>query len=783
MRKSFKNSWLSICLLASVAMVGCGGGGGGGGNPAAPVNTTSKEALAAKAVVSPVLQNADTILNGGGKTNASSRLSINGTNAEQFSISSTNNAVMTALEAPDFIRAIISVAGGNIEGGLWVDANNYMESYTVNPYLEVASYSGKVYERTLYFNPEYHGDSNEGTPEIAAHYIIDNCNAVLENKTLKSLIINPNAKITIEEYQKGSLGKKYKKFIKGTIDSDLTAKWVGEEITYKDSESFIINPWSGEKIENNPNNDSYYYTGFKVSGKTTSNTTYTLSKPIKLKLTKFYDRAHHFDSSIWNDNGYQYSEKIDEYDSDNLEITISGIKGSITEKKVSYSGDYVEYNGSSWNKPDYDYYRNGNLVFREKLDKDNISFSSPVKVTLAGSLINKLDNQSTSYTYGDGQENTSDPTHVVTRNASIKNITVSLNKISGKIDTIVVDNAEAHVEIESYTEDKAIMIGDMEVLFNKAKIDITGLKYDYRWKPKSEKTIPIIDPEYGYWMGSEDNEEYKKEKESMYKNCFGNAIVHLEAEETKNSVTIKADCDINKKTATLNLVNNGEYVVKDNNNGILLEFNFKTVEINATKVDVLANNKCEGAKLVVTGVEKDGTKSERTYNVVKGKLVLDTKSQKDKQAPASLPDVQIANIPNELSDSNSIETAVSEAKPSEEIMKDPTNESLKVGKKGDLNVASYNKKQTKDSKELNTKISAKNKLIAAVSFYGNKEYTLVFVIDYSDAKHPQIKGSIFSGQRNNVTIDTVENKIAQFAGKDGNITVITSAGASTVNVQ
>ena len=63
MRKSFKNSWLSLCLLASVAMIGCGGGGGGGGgNPAAHVNTTSNEARAAQEAVSPVLQNADTIL-------------------------------------------------------------------------------------------------------------------------------------------------------------------------------------------------------------------------------------------------------------------------------------------------------------------------------------------------------------------------------------------------------------------------------------------------------------------------------------------------------------------------------------------------------------------------------------------------------------------------------------------------------------------------------------------------------------------------------------------------
>ena len=53
MRNSFKNSWLSICLLASVAMIGCGGGGGGGGsknptNPVAPTNNYSTEITAAQ---------------------------------------------------------------------------------------------------------------------------------------------------------------------------------------------------------------------------------------------------------------------------------------------------------------------------------------------------------------------------------------------------------------------------------------------------------------------------------------------------------------------------------------------------------------------------------------------------------------------------------------------------------------------------------------------------------------------------------------------------------------
>lgn len=111
----------------------------------------------------------------------------------------------------------------------------------------------------------------------------------------------------------------------------------------------------------------------------------------------------------------------------------------------------------------------------------------------------------------------------------------------------------------------------MEVAFNKAKIDITGLKYSYAW-----------------------DKDESLSKQDFASKCFGNAKVHLDAEETKNSVTIKADCDINKQTAIINLVNNSNTIVKDKSSvDKILEFNFKTVDIKATNVDVIADNKCE----------------------------------------------------------------------------------------------------------------------------------------------------------------------------------------------
>ena len=767
MRKSFKNSWLSICLLASVAMVGCGGGGGGGGNPAAPVNTTSNEARAAQEAVSPVLQNADTIL---GQNVASFRYSTS--NIQEFSVTSTNNAVMTAFDTPELLRAVLRASGGNIEDGLWMgekDAYNYFE---------IASFSNGVYERTLYYVPvlyEEPTNENETPLTTAGHYLINGCNCVLDGTTLKSLSINPNTQITIEEFTREG---KTKNLIKGTIDTDLKVAYdSGKEENIPDSDSFI--DYSGNKITTSENG---YYWGFKATKKITSKITYSLNKPIVLKVNNFFGTRNAY-NYIWNwNNGYSDSTTEltkNEYSSKSINITISGITGTISTAKTTYLGNFANYNYGQWNTYEYSDY----LTVSEK-PVSNFKYASTCEVTVNGDLTNNQSFGKVDYwAYGD---ETIETTPTQKRSATINNVNVKLRNVSGNLDSIVVGDAEAYVDIGDYKQDQAIKIGNREVVFNKAKVTVTGLKYDYRWKPKSEKQI--YQPNAYMWQ---DNEEYKKETETMHRNCFGNAIVHLDAEETKNSVTIKADCEINKKTATLNLVNNGNLIVEDNNNGNILAFNFKTVDINATNADVLANNKCEGAKLIVKGVEKDGTKSERTYNVVNGKLVLDTKSQKDKQAPTNLPKVDIAPLPDGLEDnSKSIGTAVSDAKADLEKPEakkttktnDP-NETLKVVDKNGKKVGHYEKKAAGNSKKIDSNITAKDKIICTVSVYGDNEYTIIFIIDYTNSASPQIKGSIFQGKKDNITMDSVENRIAQFAGKNGKITVITSEGSSEVAVQ
>lgn len=760
MKNLLKVSCLVVALLATVAMVGCGGGGGGGGNPAAPVNTTSNEARAAQEAVSPVLQNADTIL--GINVNASSRASTS--DIQEFSVTSTNNAIMSAFEAPELIRAVIEATGGNIDSGLWVGTENGFTGY-----IEVASYSNNVYERTLYL-PYY----NENEPIKTAHYLIEGCKCELDGTTLKSFTFNPNAKITIEQfYDDGNL----KNLIKGTIDTDLKANYeVSKEEDLKDT---YIDIYNGEKISL----DNYYGSwAFKATQKITSKVTYTLNKPIVLKLVNSFGTKHSYNHWMnWNNDNPNHITELTEnkFSTNNLNITISGFSGTITTpSKTTFYGNSIGRHPNTGEWADYkDIYgeesyddASGFAFSSGEKPVYNLKYANPCEVSINGDITNKKSfGSDNTGAYWDSIETTP----IANRSGTINNVNVKLRNVSGNLDSIVVGDAEAYVDIGDYKQDQAIKIGNYEVVFNKAKVTVTGLKYDYRWKPKSEQQI--YQPDTYMWQ---DNEEYKKETEAMRRNCFGNSKVHLDAEETKNSVTIKADCDINKKTANLNLINNGDLIVKEDT----LQFNFKTVEIKATNADILADNKCEGAILKVTGVEKDGTKSERTYNVVKGKLVLDTKSQKDKQAPESLPTVDI-KVPTEIADSNSVEVAVSEANPSEEVKTSDTNATLKVGKKGDLKVASYEKKATKTTdKKLSTKISAKDKIIAAVSFYGDNEYTLVFVIDYSDEKHPQIKGSIFKGKVNNKTMDSPD-RIAQFAGKDGKITVIGPNGTSEVAVQ
>ena len=782
MRKSFKNCWLLICLLSTLAMVGCGGGGGSSVNPAFPRNTESQvsnEALAVREAVVPVLRNADTILGLGGG-NASFRTSTG--NVKEFDTTEIGNSVVNSLQTPQFLRAVISAVGGNIEGGLW---ENESKLYS---YAEVATYSNGVYERTVYSDnlddiikngKNSYGGSLEHS--IIAYYKIEGCVADYdkENKIIRSLTINKGAKITVDDSRGFRFHDPYKSAFtpisfKGTINTDLTVKWEGNVETFESPKVFEYTGGfflltTGKDIT--ADYKSYDY-GLQSSKKISSKTTYTFSR-LEMDLTEIHFSNH---------SGYYYDQEFN----GNLKININGISGSVVvnktifvdarsiksdgngwifnnEKQTYYSQDAYSYDEETGDeildtsKPYYCYY-NAVIVKKPLM---NLKYASPVNIALSGNV--------TDYIYGidswhPEQEYIDYEDKIEKYNGTLKNLTLKINKMSGNLsDGYVIDDAEAHLETGDYKTDEVIRLGNQELAFNAAKIDVKGIKFNSKW------------------LNIED----------LDKKCLGNAIASLSAEETNNNVVINAKCDVNAKTAYLKMVNNGNYIYKENTDvDRVLEFNFRTVEIDATNVDFFENNKFEGALLEVTGVEKDDLKttSVRNYKVVNGKLVL--VSSDDKKVP-NLPDVEISPLPEGLEDdSNSIEVAVSEAK--EDLEKPTANkqtknnnpdESLKLVEKNGKKIGQYEKKAAGNNKKIDSNITAKDKIICSVTFYGNNEFTILFIIDYTNSASPLIKGSIFKGMRNNVTMDTVENRVGLFAGKNGKITLVTSEGSSEVSVQ
>ncbi|MBQ3644679.1 MAG: hypothetical protein II961_08795 [Candidatus Riflebacteria bacterium] len=768
MKNLFRSSCLVVALIASVAMVGCGGGGGGSShnNNGGNTQTLSEEATAVRDSITPVMNYAGSIISGG--VNGSPRLSTSNTNT--FNTKEINDATVASLKTPNYLRAVIAAAGGNIEGGLWENES------TTYSFSEVATYSNGIYERTVYCDNlddiiKYGENSYGGSLEdsVMAYYKIEGCVADYdkENNIIRSLKINKDAKITVNEKRGFFFRNPYKHYafptsFKGTINTDLTVKWEGNTETFESPKVFELSEYYFYPTTTGKNitaNFKTYNEGIQTSKKITSKTTYTFSK-LEMNLTEV---------SVQNvGSNYYYDQEFQ----GNLKININGISGNITANKTIFvDSRVIQSNGKAWifdnekstyysdnaydydeetgeeilvdtSKPYHDYY---NVVIVKKPVMD-LKYASPVTIALSGDVSN--------YIFGiDGWHPEKQPidyqNKVKKYNGEIKNLTLKINKMSGKFDnTLAISNAEVHVETGEYQTDEIFMIGDYEVAFSKAKIDITGFNYNYAWEEDESLT----------------------EKEFNQK-CFGNTIVHFEGEESKNSVSIKADCNLSKKTATVNLVNNGNLVVKDKSNKEkVTEFNFKTVDIDATNVDIIADNKCEGALLTVKGVEKDNTITERTYKVVNGKLVR-----------TDLPKVDI-NVPDEIKESNyeSLDATFTKAK--EEDKKEIANnssEELKVVASGNKKIASYNKKDN----SIKTKIVALNDIINAISFYskGSKKFTVVFAINNVKKS---INGYIYEGERKDVSINVDSGSIAQFAGENSNVTVVPNKGkASTFKIK
>lgn len=178
---------LSMALLASISLVGCGGGGSDNNSSGpAPVPSIA-EATAATAAVKPVFANANTILNGG-PTTASARYALG--EVETLNFDTISNTVNDAMNVGNFMRMVLDIGGGNINSGLFMNegTDSSKESYCYT----VAKFEGDTYEKTVYRRK--HGDQNT---YVAANYWIKGCSATVKDNVLTSLTINKDAKFVI----------------------------------------------------------------------------------------------------------------------------------------------------------------------------------------------------------------------------------------------------------------------------------------------------------------------------------------------------------------------------------------------------------------------------------------------------------------------------------------------------------------------------------------------------------------------------------------------------------
>lgn len=665
-----KKSCLSLALLASMSLVGCGGGGGH--SDPAPVSGPSAS-VAAEAVVSPIVKNSDTILKGEAPKPAAFRFSVN-EDANAFDVSEANSIIANLLGS--------ARAGyGRPEDLVSFDDSQLFG----DDYCWIASFSNGVYERT-----RYHIDytSQSPKPVVEAVYKINNCVATIKDEVLTALTINKGStfEVTDESWNdnyywnyENQTGKyEYKKSSVTTVSGVFNTRI-----------SWTLNS-NSKNI--NPENRVYRYYG---SSEDITDDEYTSFgfMPAKEDDRKYvYDFSDGLDITIKNYT-YQDIERDSKKITGDLNINFAGLTGNITKGAKYNVGYYCSRDEQNKWVKEADY----QVEFRttETTEKHNLNITTPV--TLSLNNINASNGSS---------------------NAKIKSIKVIVNKLvkADNIREYVVNDAEAHLEVEAlYKEDKPIYIGNKLIGFTTAKIDVTGLQ-------------------------CKDGMEDAK--------MLANAKAKLEAKEENSKISISAEYDYAKKTATAKLINNGDTTVTD---GIMV-FNFKTADITATNADALLKPRFEGALLDVTAIEKDGAISQRRYKVVDGKLELLKKNDR----------IEVT-IPKDLPQSGSdIAKAAEDAKDTA-TAKDDTTATFKVGKKTDgSTVATFDKPSSGDNKEVKINAAAKNKIIMSVGFYGS-EFTIVFAFD--TANHI-IKGSVFKGKVENAKLEG-QNPVATFASTDG----------------
>lgn len=424
---------LSLALLASMSLVGCGGGGGH--SDPAPVSGPSAS-VAAEAVVSPIVKNADAILSGV-PTNASVRFSVD-EDENYFNVSEANSIIKNLFDVDSFVRMATSLDGMVRDDTILFGGNVSYETYDRYIYGWVASLSGDVYERTKF---EYDNESQKLIP-VSVYKITGVSGSVKDNR-LTSLNIKKGAKfeVKIENYNynaSNSWVKNRTSSITGTFNTAFGCKEEVVSSTDLNKEGRIFN--NGEDVT-----DSKTETwGYKPVKEETRRITYTFGEGLGLTVENYsYEDI---------ENGYKPV-------TGKLNVDFSGITGIVTKEGKVYS-EYIMYRDCDY-EPfaiKSDWYTDGYLnqyLSGDIITKENLTVKEPVNIAF------------TNIKAAAGESN-----------ANIKNIQVIAKKVTkaAKIADSLFADVEAHIDVEATYKEQPIKIASYTMGFTTAKIDVTGLK-------------------------------------------------------------------------------------------------------------------------------------------------------------------------------------------------------------------------------------------------------------------------------------------------------------------
>ena len=173
-----KKSCLSLALLASMSLVGCGGGGGSSDIPPGPDSKISTSAKAVQNSVTPVFNNADSILG----ISAAVRAALDA-DVEIFDKDVLGAEIAKAMDLGSILRLAVDIGGGNIKGGMFTSEGNDEKSDC----FYVAKYANNVYEKSVYKKVDGKKVS------LIGNYKVNGCDATVKDGIITAMTVRDGA--------------------------------------------------------------------------------------------------------------------------------------------------------------------------------------------------------------------------------------------------------------------------------------------------------------------------------------------------------------------------------------------------------------------------------------------------------------------------------------------------------------------------------------------------------------------------------------------------------------